>query len=245
MSFFRGLFGATTLVRKTRHERILLFMGVCNVRPNLCIVTAFCENGSLYRHLHVLETHFEAIDLANFALQISQGMEYLHARKILHRDLKSQSEHIFISIFCSFFFFVGGGFSSHPAKFRALKLSFHCTDILLNENMEVKLADFGLATLKRDIRADEPNKRILGSLHWMVSMTFSTKPLSSLHWCIHENIPLHFMDQAPEVLRCGDNVTHPDKADVYSFGMILYELLVSNLLSVPFPAVIVIFFLLN
>ncbi|XP_078468354.1 serine/threonine-protein kinase B-raf-like [Lampetra fluviatilis] len=78
------------VLRKTRHVNILLFMGY-TMQPRLAIVTQWCEGSSLYRHLHVLDTRLPVLQLIDIARQTAQGMDYLHAKSIIHRDLKSNN----------------------------------------------------------------------------------------------------------------------------------------------------------
>lgn len=61
-----------SVLRKTRHVNILLFMG-CVSKPELAIVTQWCESSSLYKHLHVYENKFELLMVIEIARQIAQG----------------------------------------------------------------------------------------------------------------------------------------------------------------------------
>ncbi|EDO47089.1 predicted protein, partial [Nematostella vectensis] len=151
------------VLRKTRHVNVLLFMG-CMSKPKLAIVTQWCEGSSLYRHLHVLENRFEVLNLIDIARQTAQGMDYLHAKKIIHRDLKSNN-------------------------------------IFLQEDLTVKIGDFGLATIKTRWSGSQYSEQPSGSILWM----------------------------AAEVIRMLDPNPYSFHSDVYAFGIVLYELLSSSL----------------
>lgn len=80
------------VLRKTRHVNILLFMGCVSRDRQLAIVTQWCEGSSLYKHLHVIDTKFDLFQSIDISRQTAQGMDYLHAKNIIHRDLKSNSK---------------------------------------------------------------------------------------------------------------------------------------------------------
>ncbi|XP_075883059.1 raf-1 proto-oncogene, serine/threonine kinase a isoform X2 [Nelusetta ayraudi] len=149
---FQAFRNEVAVLRKTRHVNILLFMGYMT-KDNLAIVTQWCEGSSLYKHIHVLETNFKIIQLIDIARQTAQGMDYLHAKNIIHRDMKSNN-------------------------------------IFLHEGLTVKIGDFGLATVKA---------------RW-----------SGSH-------------QAPEVIRMQDNNPYSFQSDVYSYGVVLFELMTGEL----------------
>ena len=151
------------VLKKTRHPNILLFIGYV-LRPELIIVTQWCKGRSLYKHLHVEESRtFTNCEIRDILFGVAQGMEYLHAKHIIHRDLKSNN--IFI----------------------------HDED-----NLTVKIGDFGLATFKTRYEGVQQIYHPTGSILWM----------------------------APEVIRTKPGVNpFTFKSDVYSYGIVVYELL--------------------
>ncbi|KAM5147901.1 RAF proto-oncogene serine/threonine-protein kinase [Mantella aurantiaca] len=160
---FQAFRNEVAVLRKTRHVNILLFMGYMT-QDNLAIVTQWCEGSSLYKHLHVQETKFQMIQLIDIARQTAQGMDYLHAKNIIHRDMKSNN-------------------------------------IFLHEGLTVKIGDFGLATVKSRWSGSQQVEQPTGSILWM----------------------------SPEVIRMQDNNPFSFQSDVYSYGIVLYELMTGEL----------------
>ncbi|PAV83507.1 hypothetical protein WR25_15948 [Diploscapter pachys] len=76
------------VLKKTRHLNVLLFMGWVR-EPELAIVTQWCEGSSLYRHIHVVEprVEFEMTAIMDIFKQITLGMNYLHSKNIIHRQV--------------------------------------------------------------------------------------------------------------------------------------------------------------
>jgi len=74
-----------------RHERLVRFIGAAFVKPSLCLVLEFMANGSLYDLLHQRRISLTGVQRLNMAMQISEGVAFLHGRTppFVHRDLKS------------------------------------------------------------------------------------------------------------------------------------------------------------
>ncbi|CDW57431.1 Pkinase Tyr and C1 1 domain containing protein [Trichuris trichiura] len=148
------------VLKSTRHVNILLFMGWVR-EPHLAIVTQWCEGSSLYKHLHVNEprTEFSVYQIVDIAKQTAQGMDYLHSKNIIHRDLKSNN-------------------------------------IFLTDDWTVKVGDFGLATVKTRWSGSQQSNQPTGSILWM----------------------------AAEVIRMEVTNPYSHQSDVYSYGIVLFEL---------------------
>ncbi|KAL6583816.1 Serine/threonine-protein kinase ht1 [Orobanche minor] len=145
-----------SLLFRLKHPNIISFIAACKKPPVFCIITEYYPGGSLRQYLHQQEPHSLPLTLVlKLALDIARGMQYLHARGVLHRDLKSEN-------------------------------------LLLDEDMCVKVADFGISCLESQ-SGGRSAKGFTGTYRWM----------------------------APEMI--GER-RHTKKVDVYSFGIVLWEL---------------------
>ncbi|XP_019852299.1 PREDICTED: kinase suppressor of Ras 1-like [Amphimedon queenslandica] len=76
-----------------RHENIQLFMGVCLDLPagdTFGIIMSEVKGDTLYNHIHKLGHNFTTPSKLKILRQISEGMEYLHAKGIQHGGLSSK-----------------------------------------------------------------------------------------------------------------------------------------------------------
>ena len=129
-------------------------------------------------------------EVVDILLQIAEGMDYLHRRRVLHRDLKSAN------------------------------ILVKCVKLVRVEFVHAKVADFGISkTKERSITIHHPTWN-RGTTRWM----------------------------APELIRANQYQTagnsdnnvdngfamYPFLSDVFSFGMVCYEILTGN---IPFAVV--------
>ncbi|KQK17562.1 serine/threonine-protein kinase HT1 [Brachypodium distachyon] len=136
------------------HPNIVQFIAACKKPPVYCIITEYMSQGTLRMYLNKKDPYSLSPEtILKLALDISRGMEYLHAQGVIHRDLKSQN-------------------------------------LLLNDEMRVKVADFGTSCLETRCQATKGNK---GTYRWMAPEMIKEKPYTR-------------------------------KVDVYSFGIVLWEL---------------------
>jgi len=79
-------------MEKLEHENIAKLFGVvCNDPKAIGIVMQFYGKGSLYAKLHEEKRVYSTSEIKSLALGLINGMEYLHAEGIIHRNLKSSN----------------------------------------------------------------------------------------------------------------------------------------------------------
>ncbi|XP_071958641.1 uncharacterized protein [Antedon mediterranea] len=81
---------------KLKHKNIIAFYGACIKTPNLCIVMELMDE-SLYYQLHVKEYEFSDTEHVFIAMEISNGLGYLHSENVAHCDIKPTNVLINIS----------------------------------------------------------------------------------------------------------------------------------------------------
>ena len=80
-----------SILSSFEHPCLLPFVGLVR-SPNYCIVTEYMSNDSLFRRLHDEQYQREPLDATQktiIAIGVAHGMDYLHSRRLIHRDLKS------------------------------------------------------------------------------------------------------------------------------------------------------------
>ncbi|KAJ6657914.1 hypothetical protein lerEdw1_001834 [Lerista edwardsae] len=77
--------------RQTRHENVVLFMGACMNPPHLAIITSFCKGRTLHSYVRDPKISLDIKNTRQIAQEIIKGMGYLHAKGIVHKDLKSKN----------------------------------------------------------------------------------------------------------------------------------------------------------
>jgi len=152
-----------TIMAKLRHPNILLFMGAVTIPGKMAIVTELMPNGSVYSLLYPTDPKTK---------KVMETKTTLLQRVSFARDA------------CL------GMNGLHGMKPPFLHLDLKTQNLLVDENFQVKVADFGLSKIK-------------------ISSALSGRAGSPLY-------------MAPEMLLGQD---YNEKADVYSFGIILWELL--------------------
>lgn len=143
------------------HPNTILFYGVTNEPAS--IVMEYCQNGSLYYHLH------SSVDISleakrRILLGVARGMSHLHFYNVIHRDLAARN-------------------------------------ILLMQNWEVKVSDFGFSRILSE-QEDKSSHANRGSK--------TDTDVGPVRW-----LP-------PEAIK---NRSFSIKTDIWSFGVVVYEVL--------------------
>lgn len=78
------------LMSRTRAPTLVLLLGACTTPPNLCLITEYINQGSLFDVLYKKRRVLPYPTIKQLAMDIAQGLQYMHSFQpaIVHRDLK-------------------------------------------------------------------------------------------------------------------------------------------------------------
>ncbi|KAG1365633.1 putative Kinase ATN1-like protein [Cocos nucifera] len=176
------------------------FIGACK-DPIMVIATELLPGMSLKRYL--LTVRPKKLDLhqaVSFALDIARAMDCLHANGIIHRDLKP--DNLLLTANQKNVKLVDFGLAREETVTEMM--TAETDNLLLTANQKnVKLVDFGLA---REETVTEMMTAETGTYRWMAPELYSTV-----------------------TLRRGEKKHYTNKVDVYSFGIVLWELLTNRM----------------
>jgi len=88
----RNAIRESVLLLHAAHPNVVSFHGICINPPSVCLLMEYCERGDL-RKL-ILDSSVDVLPISRrvqLALDVAQGMEALHRRDIVHRDLKTEN----------------------------------------------------------------------------------------------------------------------------------------------------------
>ena len=80
------------LLSDFKHENIIAYIDSFQEKGALCIVTEFCDGGDLSELIEKRNGRsFSEDQIVRWFRQICSGLQYLHERRVLHRDIKTQN----------------------------------------------------------------------------------------------------------------------------------------------------------
>lgn len=75
---------------RLRHPNLVLFMGASTLKAQPMIISEFCAGGTVFALLHQRpELSLPWSQRVKVAVDVAKGMNFLHRRQVVHRDLKS------------------------------------------------------------------------------------------------------------------------------------------------------------
>lgn len=80
------------IVSDLRHPNTVLYIG-CTKPPHVSLITEWCASGTLQNVIHDYKSDLSLVKIIQYAVEIAQGMNYLHSLtpQLIHRDLKSEN----------------------------------------------------------------------------------------------------------------------------------------------------------
>jgi len=90
-------------LQKLRHPRLVSFLGFCNRPPHIYLLMEFMSGGSLHAVLFGPPSKRARLSFekkSSMALQVAEGLAYLHELNVVHRDLKTMNIVLDVDLSC-------------------------------------------------------------------------------------------------------------------------------------------------
>ena len=88
----RSAIQEANLLRQLNHPNVVAYVDMHATRSKLFIFMQYCDGGDLEQSLHAARKqgrHMSEQQLLDWFVQMSLALQYLHSRRVLHRDLKT------------------------------------------------------------------------------------------------------------------------------------------------------------
>ena len=126
------------LLNSFNNENIIKILGIEKTKNNIYLVLEYCNGGNLMEYKKYYEYHYKKqmneLYIQKILKQIINGLEYMHHKKIVHRDIKL--DNIVIN------------FSKFPKKLKdknEIITPIKLEQTSLDDDFQIKIADLGYA----------------------------------------------------------------------------------------------------
>jgi LIM domain kinase 1 len=139
-------------------------MGICKAGTDIYVITEYVEGGTLWKLVKNKSKPLTWLVRTSFALDVSKAIAYLHARNIIHRDLKcknllvEKSTHVKV---CDFGLSRDTGENEQKFMTKAGTDRWMAPEVILGNpyNIKADAFSFGMALYELIVRAKPPERR--------------------------------------------------------------------------------------
>lgn len=139
-------------LNKLKHENIVRIKGFENTKNNNYVIIEYCNGGNLFDYKKFYEkttkTTLNEFFIQKIIRQIADGLEFMHSKNVVHRDIKL--ENILINF---------NKFPNYAIKGNLPK-KVKLDEVTLNDSFTLKIADLGYS---KDLESSSLGSTILGT----------------------------------------------------------------------------------